>query len=348
MQVTQLATRLEPTPPDESAAAHRREDLRQAFEQLQGHLTATHAERERDLLDALDALQARQVVVRGRLKTLAAGYRKLRYQVEDVASEGGEALPIKVVHENQLLGEAPNNVLANDEVQSQLRGVHQVKLEKDYLQLQYCLLPRHTRAYFNKHLRQVLVYQQIQKYPCVALVVLTHITQHLTVQLNCVQDADKILFRKLQHTAKAAPHFTQHGDSSPERGGSPQADDPLLAKENARLRLELDSLRNMLQDGAGANVQGDEAAVHAEVARLRVENARLVADRNCERDEAIVQGAKSCCSAVDTECELKKLVASGRDCATGRLQVHCALLSKHCMCTLQQLTCEYALPCRHA
>jgi hypothetical protein len=116
-QVAQLASGLQVLEADPtSEAAPQPEDLRRCFDQLQEELVATHGERERDLLDALDAVQERQVALRTHFKALCLGYRQLRYQVEDAVAQGGSTLPIKVVHESNLLGEAPGNILANDEV----------------------------------------------------------------------------------------------------------------------------------------------------------------------------------------------------------------------------------------
>ena len=122
LQVSQLASSLQLSGGAGSGGSQGDTELQRHFEEVQAQLVKTHGEREKDLLDALDSMQERQVALRTHVKALALGYRNLRYQVEDAVARGDAALPVKVVHENQLLGEAPNNVLANDEVS--LRGIH--------------------------------------------------------------------------------------------------------------------------------------------------------------------------------------------------------------------------------
>jgi hypothetical protein len=116
--VSQLASKVQGAG-SEGAAIAGRDDIKRLFDEMQEQLVKAHGDREKDLLDALDAQQERQVALRTHLKALSMGYRNLRYQVEDAVAQGDKSLPVKVIHENQLLGEAPSNVLANDEVRKQ-------------------------------------------------------------------------------------------------------------------------------------------------------------------------------------------------------------------------------------
>lgn len=222
LQVAQLASKVQGGGGDVGAVQRSEDDLQKCFEQVQEQLVKTHGERERDLLEALDAVQERQVALRAHVKALSHGYRALRYQVEDAVAQGGLTLPGKVVHENQLLGEAAANVLANDE------------------------------------------------------------------------DADRRLFQKLQHAqAAGGQDMRAVGRSSPDvprmHAAQPSAEDSFVKKENQRLRTELENLHRIIQDSV-ATARGGDAAVQAELAQLRIHNARLAADRTTERDQAISLG----------------------------------------------------------
>jgi hypothetical protein len=116
MQVAQLAKGLQVQASDpNSQAIPTPEDIQRTFEQLQDELTKTHRERETDLLEALDATQERQVLLRKHVKALSQAYRALRYQVENAVAQGGTTLPHNIMHENQILGETPGAVVADDE-----------------------------------------------------------------------------------------------------------------------------------------------------------------------------------------------------------------------------------------
>jgi hypothetical protein len=116
MQVAQLAKGLQVQASDpNSQAVPTPEDIQRSFEQLQDELTKTHRERERDLLEALDATQERQVLLRKHMRALSQAYRELRYQVENAVAQGGLTLPHKIMHENEILGAAPRVVVGDDE-----------------------------------------------------------------------------------------------------------------------------------------------------------------------------------------------------------------------------------------
>jgi hypothetical protein len=123
MQVAQLAKGLQVQASDPSSQmVPTPEDMQRSFEQLQDELTKTYRDREKDLLESLDATHERQVMLRKHVKALSQAYRQVRYQVENAVARGGSTLPQEVMHENQILGEAPGSVVANDEACSALAG----------------------------------------------------------------------------------------------------------------------------------------------------------------------------------------------------------------------------------
>ena len=157
-------------------------------------------------------------------------------------AQGGLTLPAKVVHENQLLGDAAANVLAGDE------------------------------------------------------------------------EADRRLYHKLQHTqAGGAADARGAARTSPDapRQAAQSAEDSYVKKENVRLRTELDNLHRIIQDSV-ATARGGDVALHAELAQLRIHNARLAADRTTERDSAISLGAFATSGAW---CRSEPSQKSGRTCA---------------------------------
>jgi hypothetical protein len=128
-----------------------------------------------------------------------------------------------------------------------------------------------------------------------------------------VQDADRRMVQQLQHTNAPARMDDVRKGFSPDPAGSLTRDDPIIRKENERLRTELDAMRQLVAEGAGPGGM--------DMARLRIENARIVAERNSERTQAISLGVLLVWSvqmrtyhiAVDLCCRLATIIVPARN-----------------------------------
>ena len=256
--MSQLASSLQLSGGAGSGGSQGDTELQRHFEEVQAQLVKTHNEREKDLLDALDSMQERQVALRTHVKALALGYRNLRYQVEDAVARGDAALPVKVVHENQLLGEAPNNVLANDEVS--LRGIHMHQCTQN------CML-NGTRSYITN-----------------AGACHEHHKHHLELAAMCVQDAERRMVTKLRHVNMPPGAEQMRGGvrgMDAQQSAAAAREESSLRRENERLRAELDGVQRLLYEGGSTK----------DLVQLQLEKARIAAERNTERNSAIDLGA---------------------------------------------------------
>jgi hypothetical protein len=97
------------------------EDLQTQFQAIIDQLVHTHSQCEQHMAAELESLQERHLTLQRQFRKLSEGYRQIRYQVED-ANSRGNAFPIAVIHEDQLLGAAPSALLlGEEEAQRRLR-----------------------------------------------------------------------------------------------------------------------------------------------------------------------------------------------------------------------------------